>query len=139
MLINYQIRRLKPRQRRSVENLRDQPSAIITGCVTGPFEEIVSEWVWDGGNKVTLRWRSSYLDKRHNKRNCLFTVMVRKNRVGRCVKEWTISFVKMCVLCMFTLIGSWEGGKNFRVGIYLNKILLGTRNKQLFLGLIEDV
>ena len=40
---------------------------------------------------------------------------------------------------MFTLIGSWEGGKNFRVGIYLNKILLGTRNEQHFLGLIEDV
>ena len=25
----------------------------------------------------------------------------------------------------FTLIGSWEGGKNFRVGIFLNKNLLG--------------
>ena len=23
----------------------------------------------------------------------------------------------------FTLIGSWEGGKNFRVGIFLNKNL----------------
>ena len=25
----------------------------------------------------------------------------------------------------FTLIGSWEGGKNFRVGIFENKNLLG--------------
>ena len=26
---------------------------------------------------------------------------------------------------VFMLIGSWEGGKNFRVGIFLNKNLLG--------------
>ena len=35
----------------------------------------------------------------------------------------------------FTLIESWEGGKNFRVGTFLNKNLLGYRvtgNKQLF-------
>ena len=25
----------------------------------------------------------------------------------------------------FTLIGSWEDGKNFRVGIFLNKNMLG--------------
>ena len=25
----------------------------------------------------------------------------------------------------FTLIGSWEGSKNFKVGIFLNKNLLG--------------
>ena len=47
----------------------------------------------------------------------------------------------MCVLCMFMLIGSWEGRKNFRVGIFLDKNLLGkgrvTGNKQLFLGLMN--
>ena len=33
----------------------------------------------------------------------------------------------------FMLIGSWEGDKNFRIGIFLNKNLLGlTGNKQLF-------
>ena len=31
----------------------------------------------------------------------------------------------MCALCMFTLIGSLEGGKNFMVGIFLNENLLG--------------
>ena len=41
----------------------------------------------------------------------------------------------------FTLIGSWEGKKNFRVGNILNKNLLGLgyrKNKQLFLGLINN-
>ena len=46
----------------------------------------------------------------------------KKNRVGRtALFFWS----KMCVLCMFTLIWSWMGGKNLRVGIYLNKNLLG--------------
>ena len=41
-----------------------------------------------------------------------------------------ISFVSCnglkCVFyACFTLIGSWEGDKNFRVGIYLNENLLG--------------
>ena len=31
----------------------------------------------------------------------------------------------MCVVCMFYIDGSGEGVKNFRVGIYLNKNLLG--------------
>ena len=78
------------------------------GLRVGLSKEIASEWVWDGGNKVTLRWRSSYLDKRHNKRNCLFTVMVRKNRVGSCVKEWTISFVKN--VCFMHIYVDWELG-----------------------------
>ena len=30
----------------------------------------------------------------------------------------------MCILCMFRLIGSWEGRKNLRVGIFLNKKLV---------------
>ena len=35
----------------------------------------------------------------------------------------------------FMLIGSWKGGKNFRVGIFLNKNMLGrvTGKKQLFI------
>ena len=39
----------------------------------------------------------------------------------------------------FTLIGSWEGQKNFRVGIFLNKNLLGQcyrKQKTFFLGLM---
>ena len=49
-------------------------------------------------------------------------------RVGRSVK---ISFLhyffgQKCVFsACFMLIGSWEGRKNFRVGIFLNKNLLG--------------
>ena len=37
----------------------------------------------------------------------------------------------------FTLIGSWEGRNNFRVGIFLNKHLLGWgyRKQTTFLGL----
>ena len=30
----------------------------------------------------------------------------------------------MCDLCMFYVVGSWEGEKNFRVGIPLNKKLV---------------
>ena len=43
----------------------------------------------------------------------------------------------MCVLCMFYVDWELGGRKNFRVGIYLNKNLLGwvIGNKQLFLGL----
>ena len=34
--------------------------------------------------------------------------------------------LKKCVFyACFTLIGSWEGGKNLRVGIFLNKNLFG--------------
>ena len=40
----------------------------------------------------------------------------------------------MCVLCMFYVDLELGGRKNFRVGIFLNKNLLGqgTGNKQLF-------
>ena len=39
----------------------------------------------------------------------------------------------------FTLIGSWEGGENFKVGIFLNKNLLGqgyTKKKTFFIDLM---
>ena len=51
-----------------------------------------------------------------------------KNREGRSVKNFFLHyfFGQKCVFyACFTLIGSWEGGKNFRVGIFLNKNLLG--------------
>ena len=51
-----------------------------------------------------------------------------KNRVGRSVKKFTLHyfFGQKCVFyACFMLIGSWEGEKNFRVGILLNKNLLG--------------
>ena len=43
----------------------------------------------------------------------------KKNRVGRSVKNIFLFYA------CFTLIGIWEGRKNFRVGIFLNKNLLG--------------
>ena len=51
-----------------------------------------------------------------------------KNRVGRSVKKYFLHyfFGHKCVFyACFMLIGSWEGLKNFRVGINLNKNLLG--------------
>ena len=65
---------------------------------------------------------------RTKKRNCLFPVTVRKNRVGRLVKSlfFHYFFGQKCVFyACFTLIGSLKGGKNFGVGIFLNKNLLG--------------
>ena len=54
-----------------------------------------------------------------------------------------ICFGQKCVFyACFTLIGSWEGRKSIRVGIFFNKNLLDrvTGNKQLsFLGLSPDV
>ena len=48
---------------------------------------------------------------------------LKKNRVGRSVKK---IFCRKCVFyACFLLIWSCEGGKNFRVGIILNKNLLG--------------
>ena len=68
-------------------------------------------------------------DFRPKKINCLFPVTVRKkNRVGRSVKKTFLHhfFGQKCVFyAWFTLIGSWMGDKNFRVGIFLNKNLLG--------------
>ena len=52
----------------------------------------------------------------------------KKNRVGRSVKNLFLHYLfgQKCVFyAHFTLIGSSEGGKNFRVGIFLNKNLLG--------------
>ena len=52
----------------------------------------------------------------------------KKNRVGRSVKKIILHyfFGQKCVFyACFTLIGSWEGGKNLRVGIFLIKNLLG--------------
>ena len=52
----------------------------------------------------------------------------KKNRVGRSKKSYYfLSFFcsAMCVLCMLLMIGSREGLKNLRVGIFLSKNLLG--------------
>ena len=51
----------------------------------------------------------------------------KKRRVGRSVKKYFDNFFgQKCEFdACFTLIGSWEGGKNFRVGIFMNKNLLG--------------
>ena len=69
------------------------------------------------------------LQIRPKKRNCLFPVTVRKNRVGRSVKKIFLQYFlgQKCVFyACFLLIGSWEGEKNLRVGIFfLNKNLLG--------------
>ena len=60
---------------------------------------------------------------RPKKRNCLFPVTVRKKRVGRSVKNkiCIIFLVQNVFYACFTLIVSWEGGKNFGVGIFLIK------------------
>ena len=53
----------------------------------------------------------------------------KKNRVGRLIKKFALMhyiFGPKCVFyACFTMIGSCEGRKNFRVGISLNKNLLG--------------
>ena len=51
-----------------------------------------------------------------------------KNRVGRSAKTFFFAFLfwsKMCVLCMFYVDWELGGRKNFRVGIFLDKNLLG--------------
>ena len=51
-----------------------------------------------------------------------------KKEIDRSVKIFFLHYLfgQKCVFyARFTLIGSWEGGKNFRVGIFLNKNLLG--------------
>ena len=53
---------------------------------------------------------------------------LRKKRVGRSEINIFLHyfFGQKCVFyACFTFIGSWEGGKIFRVGIFLNKNLLG--------------
>ena len=57
---------------------------------------------------------------------CVSCNSLRKNRVGRSVKKTFLHYFfgqKWVFYAGFTLIGSWEGGKNFRVGIFLNKDL----------------
>ena len=52
---------------------------------------------------------------------------LKKNRVGRSVKKFFLHyyFGQKCVIyACFTLIGSWEDRKNFRVGIFWNINLL---------------
>ena len=52
----------------------------------------------------------------------------KKNRVGRSVKKKILHyfFGQKCVFyACFSLIGSWEGDKNFGIGIFMNKNLLG--------------
>ena len=61
-------------------------------------------------------------------KKCLFPVTGRKKRVGRLVNNiffWIIFLVKTVFYACFTMIWTWEGGKNFRVGTFLNKNLLG--------------
>ena len=65
---------------------------------------------------------------RPKKINCLFPVTVRTKKgfeVGKKKKFALFIWSKMCVLCMF--YDDWElgGPKNFRVGIFVNKNLLG--------------
>ena len=53
---------------------------------------------------------------------------LKKHRVGRSVQNFILHYFpgQKCVFyACFTLIGSWAGGKNFRVGTFLNKNLLG--------------
>ena len=52
----------------------------------------------------------------------------KRNKVGRSVNFFFLDYVfgqKWVFYVRFTLIRSWEGGKNFRVGILLNKNILG--------------
>ena len=67
---------------------------------------------------------------------------LKKNKVRRLVKKIFLQYFfdqKYVFYACFTLIGTWEGRRKFRVGIFLNKNLLGrvTGNKQLFSGLTE--
>ena len=66
---------------------------------------------------------------RPKKRNLFVSCNGPKNfRVGRSVKKiFSIIFlVEKCVFyACFMLIGSWEGGKNFRVGIIIRNYLFG--------------
>ena len=59
---------------------------------------------------------------RPRKKYSLFPVTVlKKNWVGRSVKTFFLHYFlgQKCVFyACFTLIGSWDGDKNFRVGIF---------------------
>ena len=79
---------------------------------------------------IIVHLESQFLSSklRPKKRNCLFPVTVRK-KIGLVngKKCFCINyFGQKCVFyACLSLIRSWEGGKNFRVGIFLNKNLLG--------------
>ena len=80
------------------------------------------------GIKTSGKVSTSILSKdvvHTKKKYCLFPVTVRKKgEVGR--QFFSLFFGQKCVLyACFTLIWSWMGEKNFRVGIFLNKNLLG--------------
>ena len=65
---------------------------------------------------------------RPKKENVFFLLWSEKNRVGRSVKRFFLHYFfgqKCLFYACFTLISSWEGQKKFRVGIFLNKNLLG--------------
>ena len=49
-------------------------------------------------------------------------------RVGRSVKKYLVKNV--CFMRIFTLIESWEGGKNLREGIFLYENLLGEGHRK---------
>ena len=67
----------------------------------------------------------------------MITIISVKNRVSRSVKEFLLHYFfgqKCEFYACFTLIGSWEGGKNLRVGICLDKNLVrvGLQEKNYF-------
>ena len=75
-------------------------------------------------------FKENIQNKLKDKKKILFVSYngLKKNRVGRLVKKNCFELFfwsKMCVLCMFYV--DWELGrrKNLRVGIFLNKNLLG--------------
>ena len=71
----------------------------------------------------------TFLYLRPRKKYCLFPVTIRKkNSIGRLVNLFFFDyfFGQKCVFyACFTLIGSREGRKKFKQGIFLNKNLLG--------------
>ena len=87
---------------------------VISGC--------------DRNLKTCNRPNSTSIVKAKKKKSLFCCNGVEKNRVGRSVKNIFLNyfFGQKCVFyACFTLIGSWEGRKNFRVGILFNKNLLG--------------
>ena len=58
-------------------------------------------------------------------KNCLFRVMVQKNRVGRLGKKIDYFFTKMCVLCMFYVDWELKGWKKLWGRDFLRKQFKG--------------
>ena len=78
------------------------------------------------------------------KKNCLFPVMGRKNRVDRKIKKFIFLFIFVFKKCMFYVY--WElygggGGETLRSGFFLSKNFLGSghRKQTSFLGLTRNV